>query len=548
MLSSRTISPVFPVFILCAAFGIVLLHPYLDHQDLLAQGDHGRDLYCFKKTFEGAAPYKDYWWEYGPLMPYYYSLFFKAFGVSIQSVLLGQCILVLLCGTFLYLTAALVMSPWLALAAAMFFWVFRPDPFYTYNHIGATFLQIFILFCLLRQRISSNNMFFYFGLFGVFLLDLVRVNIGIACLSAFLAGLACDDHFKNAPQRQKKLFIYAAAFFFTGLATAGAYFYFTRGVAPAALKQCFPYFSSYRPDTAPPLKALVFFWKIVAMNFTATWQRRIFGLIVLSASVRAGFLLIKNKLAQREKADTLTVLLCLLVFLLFNVHEFLFSASVFRISWFFPFGLLLFFVLIDRGLKGLPVFVRGAVPTVLLVIAVLGGLTKYQAAQSFRKDANLFQYGQSRVFVNNNSVPGQAKNQWVKTVTDAADFLRRTTKDGPGKPVLALPYDALYYFLSGKDSAVYPLAFFKYLHITPQEEKAMIGRLEEQKVDVVLLSNRSISSDPELGVFGVDYCPLLAEYIRENFGETAAFGDWQSLPGFTANHAVKILRRKPPHR
>ena len=41
----------------------------------------------------GKLPYKDFWWVYGPLMPYYYGLFYKIFGMHITSVLLGRAVL-----------------------------------------------------------------------------------------------------------------------------------------------------------------------------------------------------------------------------------------------------------------------------------------------------------------------------------------------------------------------------------------------------------------------------------------------------------------------
>src|SRR6202142_4383188 len=60
--------------------------PELNFQELLSQGDHGRDLYAFDAVTHGKLPYKDFWWVYGPIMPYYYGLFFKIFGVHITSV------------------------------------------------------------------------------------------------------------------------------------------------------------------------------------------------------------------------------------------------------------------------------------------------------------------------------------------------------------------------------------------------------------------------------------------------------------------------------
>ncbi len=97
----------------------LFIWPELNYQDLLSQGDHGRDLYAFDAVTHGKLPYKDFWWVYGPLMPYYYGLFFKVFGVHITSVLLGRALLVILCSVFFYLSAACLMSPG---------WLFWPLP------------------------------------------------------------------------------------------------------------------------------------------------------------------------------------------------------------------------------------------------------------------------------------------------------------------------------------------------------------------------------------------------------------------------------------
>ena len=89
--------------------GILILWPLLNFQNYISTGDHGRDLYCFQQTMEGALPYKDYSWLYGPLMPYYYSIFFHLGGISIQSVLLGQFLLIILTGIFIFLACSVFL-------------------------------------------------------------------------------------------------------------------------------------------------------------------------------------------------------------------------------------------------------------------------------------------------------------------------------------------------------------------------------------------------------------------------------------------------------
>src|SRR6266436_4515709 len=89
--------------ILTILLSAVYVWPELNFQDLLSQGDHGRDLYAAEAVGHGKLPYKDFWWVYGPLMPYYYGLFFKIFGTHISSVILGKLILRVLGGVLICL-------------------------------------------------------------------------------------------------------------------------------------------------------------------------------------------------------------------------------------------------------------------------------------------------------------------------------------------------------------------------------------------------------------------------------------------------------------
>src|ERR1035437_6145560 len=79
---------------------IIFVWPELNFQDQLAQGDHGRDLYAFEAVLHNQSPYKDFWWVYGPLMPYYYGLFYKILGLHITSILIGRAMLLVACASF----------------------------------------------------------------------------------------------------------------------------------------------------------------------------------------------------------------------------------------------------------------------------------------------------------------------------------------------------------------------------------------------------------------------------------------------------------------
>ena len=72
----------------------------------------------------------------------------------------------------------------------------------------------------------------------------------------------------------------------------------------------------------------------------------------------------------------------------------------------------------------------------------------------------------------------------------------------------------------------------------------VIQSLEEKNIRFILLSNRSISDERGLGIFGQDYCPLLKNYLDKNFETVAQFGEWTKEARWSWNHATKILKRK----
>ena len=151
--------------------GIVIAVPQLDYQEVLAQGDHGRDLYSYQLAAEGKLPYRDFQSSNGPLMFYYYALFYKFFGVSIQSALLGQHLIILLIGLVIFYTGTIFYSPILSLNCALWYWVFRGKEFYyTYNHHGATLMMALVILSLFQYFNTQRKAYTTIGAVFLFLL------------------------------------------------------------------------------------------------------------------------------------------------------------------------------------------------------------------------------------------------------------------------------------------------------------------------------------------------------------------------------------------
>src|SRR3989344_448229 len=174
---------------LVAVAGFVILAPYSNFQNFLATGDHGRDLYGYYRTLQGGIPYHDYWWVYGPLMPYYYSAVFGLLGVTIKSIVLGKLFLQWLCGLVFFLAAALWLSPAMAFVATLWFWVNHPDFHFTYNHIGGTLTLIGVMYTFLAYTKKPDIRFIRLGFVLCVILGLIKLNIGVSTLLALVLSL-----------------------------------------------------------------------------------------------------------------------------------------------------------------------------------------------------------------------------------------------------------------------------------------------------------------------------------------------------------------------
>jgi hypothetical protein len=131
---------------------------------------------------------------------------------------------------------------------------------------------------------------------------------------------------------------------------------------------------------------------------------------------------------------------------------------------------------------------------------------------------------------------------WAKAVRDTADFLDKNLK--PGEQFFALPYDPIYYYLTGRKSPTQLLIYFEHINIKEEQQQRIIADLQRQHINWIVISSRMKTSEPGLGTFGVTYGTLVAKYLRENFDPVAEFGDWQNDAGWASSHGTVILKRR----
>lgn len=524
-------------FLITVCAGIAIFYPFHNFQLHLAQGDHGRDLYGFKKTLDGALVYRDYWWVYGPLMPYYYALCYKLFGINIHSVLLGYSALNFLSGLAVYFILLLLAAPLMAFTGAVWFWVFCPPFEYTYNHAGGILAILIAVYMIFLYARAPRLRYLYGGLFSIFILSFIKINFGASMLLAFIASAGIIDFINKNRFSRPKLFFYLTSLILAPAIVAGIYYLLIKGLPLYVVRQCFPYLKSDQPFHPTFWGSIQVFFKETTSKIGSHWAHWVMGTILVFCAGYVSFFSNRKTADQRIKLNLPLAVSILLIFSLCNLHEFLMSAVYYRIYWIKPFQILLLFIIISAAVKTLPRWIKYLLCAAILLTVVHEHYHRYRLIREIKVPQQYMDLDRGKIYIGN--FP-----PWLTTVTAATQFLKNTL--GPNETFLALVDDPLYYFLTGKDSPTRQLAFCNHLNIELAQEKEIIERMEQDKINYILLSNKAFTGDSYMGTFGKTYCRLLARYVKDNFSVVAGFGLWRGQASWLANHGVLIFKRKQP--
>jgi len=515
--------------------GIVILYPQIQFNLLLAQGDHGHNLYSFYQASLGKLPFKDFWYPYGPLMPFYYGIFLNIFGVSIKSVLLGKILCIGMAGLFVYLGLSLFISPLLAYLAGLWYWTFCPDFFYNFNHTGAYTLNMALLYFLFLYIKTGLRRFMYYGLACTLFIFLVKINFGLFALLASMASFFLIDY-QN--KNLKKFPFYVLPLLVIPLTVAVIYWPLIAGLPSYAVSQCLSYFNAYFYDISvfySVQRLFIYFFELV----TNSWSNLIFALLVFISTTLVIFSLITNRFDKNTKNTLLLILAILSLFAVFNLHEFFGDSREFMFSYklnlMIPFQIIICFILLHYGLQPLNDNLKLSVCFAIFVLLFHGIDMNHRLIFHTRLTGRYLSLPRGQVYATN-------ERDWFSTVERTVSYLESHLKKD--ELFFALPYEPLYYFLMGRPSPTWQVMTIEATGIPPAQESEIIRDLENKNVNYVVLSNRSYSREDGVGIFGQTYLPGLHDYIFKNFQEVASFGNWDALAGWNVGHAVKILKRR----
>ena len=524
------------LFLLSVLAAGILLAPFINNQGPLSQGDHGRDLYAAQAVYRGELPYRDFWWVYGPLMPYYYGLFFKIFGNQITSILIGKLILKISGGILICLGLMEITSELTAFIGACWFLLFQQDFFFTYNHLGGLVMILGTAYCLLTYIKKNSPQAAFGALAFVFTLCLIKINFGLAALAVSVITIGITDLVRRTSVSTYKKLFFALAFTGLPLLVFIIYWFILKGLSIPEIRQCLPYMEGDQPYSMAPLQAIMIFLQNTFHTAASNRENLCFALLINTCTLRCLYLILKKKIDAPRQTALLLSFGMLSLFYLANCHEYLKSGVWYRVFWSQPLSMMIIFILIDTATQSIHRFARIAVFLFLAVLVVSCGFTAVSRANAAKTPSRYLSVPRGDVYVDNSP-------SWITTVEETAAFLNKTLK--PDELFFALPYDCLYYYLTGKRTPTRQLIFFEHIKIPPEQEKSVIAQLQRNHVNYILISNRAFARQEHgLGIFGRTYCPLIAAYIQDHFVPIAKFGNWTDEPGWAWAHGTMILKRK----
>ena len=503
----------------------------------------GRDLYAFWMTHQGYRPYRDYWWQYGPVMPYYFSFFFQAAGAGLASVRIGLGLLFFLCALFSFRTLRVLVSSVPAFLASLAFLSldigFVPGSAglinitHTFNHFGTYPFLLLAVGSLWKYFLTRKPRWIYAGAAAIAGMSAVKIHAGLTSCFAFFLAILAEEGFRVFRDRKKiqlpRLHLGLAAAVWASLVFT-IYAPFFRGLSWEWIDRCFTISTgkAFMEDRYTVLQNL----KHLVLRFTVWDRGRLFWLAGFSGIGFLGFLGMKN-LEQDRKPFFIKAYFSLLLFGV-NAIDYFVDGNIHRVDfWFFPLWVLVAGLSLEALKTLLPSGSRISLALLSFCLLLVLPVLNLREALGWQVPGRYLDFPNGKVFMGGDM-------ESVNVIQKGSAFIRDHTR--PTERILALPYDPLYCFLAGRRHAVRELWFGRAALITPREEAGIIQAVEAQKVPLVILSNQAEIPGFGFGYFGRTHCQKLAEYLTGHYQEVKTFGSWDIRN--PNRHSIKILMRK----
>lgn len=513
---------------LCA----LVIGPELDVHAKLAQGDHGRDLYAAEAMLRAELPYRDYIWQYGPLMPFYYGLFAALFGVGAQSALFGAALL--RAGTALTVFAILrrTTTPLIAVLGCWWLLLFHREFPHTFSHGGALLTLTVLTWLILRYIEEARPRDLLYGGAACFVLLLQKLNFGVIGLASLCAAVLFVELRVGCVGRSARMRA-AVGIPIAALLAAMVYWWMLADLPEYAVRQSLPYLpndSVKRLGLGEGVLELAqSYWRSLARD-----PHTVIGSLVIVAGLACWL----PTLRRRGLLSNGSSIVLLTIGLLYgaSLHEFVLSGFQYRLRWTDVFATLLTLLFAHELQLRVSLRARTALLAGLTLFCLGSTATRWASVAEAHTPEQRLDHDRLDIYTGNE--PG-----WREVVLETAAYLEEHV--APDERFFAIPYEAIYYFLASQPSPTRSLMLFEFMGISEQQEANIIEDLERENVRWIVVSNRAWSSEEVgIGVFGETHARRLATWIEEEFEVVQEIGPQDDEARWIEVHATRILRRR----
>ncbi len=531
--------------------------------------DCGREMYVPQQLSRGRLLYRDLWYPYGPLAPYWNALLFRLFGVNLVVLYASGLSVTLTFTCFLYAITRRVTSSLVAFVTILCFQTqaFHPGLFnfvlpYAYGStMGSLFTLIFLYFLIRHIRNESGWNLPLAGLWAGLTL-LTKFEFGLACYFIFAFYQLLDLRTKKNVQ---SLILNLRAFLPGILIPVGGYGFFVWKLSlPFFIRDSFSrefyvQWSRRQGLRFAPAEVLilisVLIFSLVIWFLLALLTRRIFkfrrnpaiwlalllplvwalhlrwgayfplamhfislyflapgGIFWLAVAFLVRAVVRWQRRPYRTAELTKAVLACYALSIGVRIMS---KVELANYSIYYNTGLYLIFVMVISEIAlrvgiDLKKTRRQALVGFLVMVEGLGLLSVNYPWRTMPQ--SLLRTDRGSIF---------AKSSEAELFPSIIRFIREKSREG--KTVLVVPEETSLYFFAGVEAPTRWYMIHPYILSPEWKEREYIHGLETRGIDYILLSNRT-NVEYGFAFFGINYNRLVYQWITKNFQVVGQFG------------------------
>jgi hypothetical protein len=551
--------------------------------------DSGHEMYVPAELAQGKMLYRDVWFMYGPLAPYFNSMLFRLFGMQLNILYWAGSFSALGSALLLFATG-MQLSCWLAgwtAGAVVLMEAFQPSLFcfplpYSFTTVYACLCACLFLWLVVRASTSKSRLWIFAAGSVAAAELLLKLEFGTACYLTLMLLIAI----RGLQQRSWKSILSDVVVVLPGVAICGlviGWMVSIAGVDFITQENIMSWPTSYFMKTYGKM------W-LARTGFSITGPAVMGALqhALILGGILQGVHLIANakRYANRQIYLRGILFLAALASLIRYVTWKAQLASVFFPSdmvayvmvaalaswWYFwrrpsadrnpakPLlltfsGLLAFRIMLNMAPTGYPIYYNGPVvvcflllggafvsrssrfrerawlPELLVCLGCLGAVMSYtNPLLASTKGLEPLSTERGTVLVSRN----MAKNYRA-----AIRFMQEET--ARGESVLSVPEDTTLYFLSGTHAPTRYYLFTPGVLAPGEMTDELLEELNRKRVRYIIWSNRTF---PEYGVpaFGVDFDRPLGEYLKSHY---RPIGPLVPINGSMWEWHAEVWERKP---